>query len=341
MVGSNQHTTIRRALGAAGDSPNDGTVAKVGVTTRKLAKVSGLFYDILPSQCSRAYENMYAPKGDGLDARCGMARMHCEDLWSVFQDFADSNFKREFAINTHQRWFEMYLTVSLIRAGQKVACPKPGPDVLLNVDGRRIWIEAVCATSGQPGLPDSIRPPVFGQLTQEPTEQYVLRIRTALDEKQRKYRTYIQDGIVSCDDVTCVAINVYDVYGLDPYIHSHMMRSLYGIGDLQVEFSQQTGGIVDIGHGHVVSIRKSSGADVPVESFIDNSLKHVSAVLASHMDAFNRPSRLGEDFVLYPNLTGQRPWPQSVLNVGKEWRFEEFNDEWRGTLVEDYGSGDA
>ena len=277
---------------------------------------------------------MHMPKRDEFDPPCEMARAQCEDLWTDFRCLADSNFKREFAINTHQRWFEMYLTVSLIRAGHQVECPKPGPDVLLQVNDQRIWVEAVCATSGKQGLPESVRPPAFGQLTQEPVEQYVLRIRIALDEKQRKYRTYIQDGIVSGDDVTCVAIDVYDVYGIDPYVDKHMKNSLYGVGDQPVELPRRTGGIVDSGHGHVASIRKSSGADVPVEPFIDNSLKHVSAVLASHMDAFNRPSRLGDDFVLYPNLTAKNPWPQSVLNVGKEWSFEESDDEWNGTLIQ-------
>lgn len=177
--------------------------------------MGGLFYSALPSSCSRAYKNLHTPKGDDFDPLFAMARAHCEDLWTDFRHLADSNFKREFAINTHQRWFEMYLTVSLIRAGHQVKGPKPGPDVLMHVDDRRIWVEAVCATSGERGRPDSVPPPVFCQVRQEPTEQYVLRIRNALDEKQKKYRTYIQDGIVSCDDVTCVAINVFDVYELD------------------------------------------------------------------------------------------------------------------------------
>lgn len=131
---------------------------------------------------------MCVPKGDGFDVACAKARAHCEDLWSDFRDFADSNFKREFAINTHQRWFEMYVTVSLIRAG-------------------------------------------------------------------------------------------------------------------------------------------------PVKPFIDGSVEHVSAVLASRADAANLPSQLGDDFVLYPNLTCESPWPRRALCVGREWRFEESDDEWKGTLV--------
>lgn len=105
----------------------------------------GLFDGPLPSRHSLAYEGMYRPSGDHFRV-LSKARAHCEDLWIDFQEFADPNFRAEFAYRTHERWFEMYLTVSLIRAGHKVICRKPGPDILLKEDGRRIWIEATCAT---------------------------------------------------------------------------------------------------------------------------------------------------------------------------------------------------
>ena len=112
-----------------------------------------------------------------------------------------------------------------------------------------------------------------------------------------------------------------------------MKRSLYGIGDPLAELNRRTGSIVDFGHMQVEAVRKSSGAKVPVQPFVDGSVEHVSAVLGSHADAVNRASELGNDFVLYPNLTAKNPWPQRILNVGKEWRFDESDDEWRGTLV--------
>ena len=118
--------------------------------------MNGLFYGDLPSKCSKLYEGLHGPKGDRFDARFARAREHCEVLWSEFCEFADPNFKREFATKTHERWFEMYLTVSLDRAGYEVKCPKPGPDLLLHVGGKRIWIEAVCASSGELGRPDSV-----------------------------------------------------------------------------------------------------------------------------------------------------------------------------------------
>ena len=80
-----------------------------------------------------------------------MAKAHCEDLWSDFWEYADEHFVDEFRVNFHQRWFEMYLTVSFIRAGLAVESQNSGPDISLALGERRVWIEAVCATEGQMG----------------------------------------------------------------------------------------------------------------------------------------------------------------------------------------------
>ena len=273
---------------------------------------------------------------------CSRARAHCEDLWNDFRELADQNFKTEFASCTHARWFEMYLTVSLVRAGHEVTCPKPGPDILLQVGGRRIWIEAVCATSGESGRPDSVPRIEKGRVYREPTDQYVLRIRNALDEKQRKYQSYKENDVVSVGDVTVIAVNVYEVDGLGPHIGHHFLRSLYGIGDPIVYVGRDRGGVLETGNVSVEAVRKSSGADVGVRPFVDNSMGHISAVLGAHGgafvlgahdDAFNRTNRLGDDFVMYPNLTADSPWPEGLLRVGKEWCFHHTEGSWEGSLA--------
>src|SRR5690606_24441790 len=98
----------------------------------------------------------YAAMRSGANPVAIEARDHCEDLWRDYAPLADTNFRSQFPLHTHERWFEMYLTVALLRAGLNVQCPKPGPDVLLTIGDRRLWIEATCATAGAPGLPDSV-----------------------------------------------------------------------------------------------------------------------------------------------------------------------------------------
>ena len=84
------------------------------------------------------------------------ARERCEDLWSCYEPFADPHFLDEFPRQFHQRWFEMWLTGYLLRQGLRVECPYPGPDIGVELDGRRIWIEAVSPTAGEEGKPDSV-----------------------------------------------------------------------------------------------------------------------------------------------------------------------------------------
>ena len=296
--------------------------------------MSSLFFDALPSRCSSLYKKMYWAQGDEFDTVYSNARQHCEDLWSDFRSLADENFRREFAEHTHERWFEMYLTVSLVRAGYQVDCPKPGPDVLLDVDGRRVWVEAVCASSGKADLPDSVPKRQFGQVVREPTDQYVLRIRNSLEEKQKKYLHYFESGIVCRGDMVVVAINVYAVDGPGPYIDDHIKRSLYGVGDATLQFDRRSRSIVGVGHKTVLKVKKSSGASVGVQPFTDGSMAHVSAVLASHASALNLPDQLGGDFVLYPNLSAEKAWPHGILRLGSEWRFEEREEVGQGVRVE-------
>ena len=293
-----------------------------------------------PDNCSPMYEYMY--RGDG--GRAQDARKYCDDLWSVFHHHADPHFRREFPLRekTHQRWFEMYLTVALVRAGLDVCCPKPsGPDILLKVDERKIWVEATCPTGGLADSPNSIPPLVPDAVTREPVREYVLRILSSLDAKQKKLRKYIKDGIVAPGDMAVVAINTFGVDGPGPYMESHMKRSLYGIGDPVLHMERSTGSVNRISHQEVATIcklKKETGkpekVEIGTQPFLDGSIAHISGVLASQVDAFNRSTTLGGDLVLYPNLSGENVSPPGALKLGHEWRFREHPDRWEGFLVE-------
>jgi type I restriction enzyme S subunit len=77
-----------------------------------------------------------------------------------------------------------------------LSCPKPGPDILLEHEGNRVWIEAVEATNGVPGLTDTVIEPNPDGSGRIPEEKLVLRYTNAITEKYRKYRGYLREGII-------------------------------------------------------------------------------------------------------------------------------------------------
>jgi len=284
-----------------------------------------------PINACPAYNNLRAARSENSAA----AREHCEDLWRTFEPFADEHFLTQFPLSLHERWFEMYLAVSLIRAGYNVQCPKPGPDVLLTIGDQRIWIEAVCAKAGEAGLPDSVPQPQFAVDGEEPVmrrtpkDQMTLRIRNSLHVKEQKFRHYLYNNIVRPTDVTVISINVHDV----PYawvdMDELMQRSLYGLGDIAFAVNRNTRAIEDRRRLHRPVIEKQSTREpVEVQPFIDGSMAHISAVLGSREDAGNLPSRLGDGFALFPNLTATIPWPSNSISLGEEWLFEQAADGW-------------
>ena len=203
---------------------------------------------------------------------------------------------------------------------------------MLKLKNQRIWVEATCASSGEPGNPNSIPPRIPNKARREPAEKYVLRIRSSLEEKQKKIQEYIEKGIILRNEPRIVAINAHEIDGLGPYIDQHFRLALYGIGDITCTIDRRNSGIVRIDHADEESVPKSSGARVSVQPFIGGSHKHISAVLASDVCAATQPANLGDDFALYSNLECHRSCPQPLTQVGKQWQFIEDSHRWKGVL---------
>jgi hypothetical protein len=129
----------------------------------------------------------------------------CQYLWRVFERHADKEFCKELRSTFDARYWEMYLTTSLIFAGYAVTCPKPGPDVGILYEGQRIWFEATSPTRGAPDKPDSVGEVVYGQVPEDKiTLRYLNSISTKYDER---YANWLKKGIVSDKDAFVIAIN--------------------------------------------------------------------------------------------------------------------------------------
>lgn len=275
---------------------------------------------------------LYRALRDAINSHCKAAREHCDELWRAFARHADEHFVAAFPWHLHERWFEMYLTIALERAGFQVHCPKPGPDIAITVDGRRVWIEATCAGPGAVGSPDSVPPPVYADSGEMPTiqgrpvHQSVLRILSSLDTKDRAFRRYRENGLIAADDITLVAINVFQIPGAWGDVDDLFQRALFGRAGKQLWIRRETDAVVRSEWLYQEAIAKqSSGKPVTVVPFADGSRSGVSGVIASGTDVLNRdwpPARLGASMVLFPNMTACVQYPPGLIPLGVEFKVE-------------------
>jgi hypothetical protein len=289
-------------------------------------RVASTLFEVLPSGASRAYKNLRDPPSENA-AKC---RAYCDSLWDRFRPYADAHFPQDFAVHTHQRFWEMYLSATLLDAGHMIIAPKPGPDFGLMQYGRRIWIEAVAATPGALGKPDSVPQlePQEGKMTSGyvPQDKIVLRCTSAIAAKfPTQYKKHLELGLIHPDDCYVIAVNHAETYhfvdvGTPPY----MLRAVLGLGSHFVTIDRTSGEIASQGVQYRGSISKATGTLVETRLFLSSQSAPVSAVIGSvttigtpvHLGQHN----MGQDFLLIHNPTARNALPEEFLIRGQEVR---------------------
>lgn len=255
------------------------------------------------------------------------AREFAESLWDRFRRFADPHFLTEVRRDFHPRFWEMYLTCALQDfanwQGSTLSCPKPGPDILLERDGSRVWVEAVTATNGIYGRPDSVVEPNPDGSGKIPEEKLVLRYANAISEKYRKYQGYLRDGTIHRNDAFVIAINgaalSYKWTQAENDV-PRFLKAVYPLGVYQLLLDRRTGKIVGRQNEPRFNIVKASGANVATMSFLERRSRGISAILGSSADVMGHSLALGFDFELAHNPKSRAPIADFVIPAKKAWR---------------------
>jgi hypothetical protein len=235
------------------------------------------------------------------------ARYHCEYLWILFQAHADDKYGEQIRHEFDARYWEMYLTTSLILAGHSVTCPKPqGPDVGIVYKGQRIWFEATSPTGGKPGEPDSIGEAKNGKV---PEEKIILRYTNSIATKYKEqYASWLKKGIVSESDALVIALNPrsvpHDNIDTDP---ARILQAAFRVGQPYATVNPETMKVVGVGYKFRDKIQKGpkgekkKRSEVQTGVFQTGEYPALSGLLCSRVDAANHPGEMGDDFQLVPN----------------------------------------
>ena len=261
-------------------APNNGEPLKC-----KVISMTKLLFDSDYCRASNKYSNLRgAIEGTRLHVR-----QMLETLWSEYRPYADSQFPTKFAVETEQRFWEMYLTCYLLEHGKHVI-PRDDPrtkgkgdcpDIAINDGSRIVWVESVAPTSGDPNNRNSVPPLAtnspedeeFSAHTVNP-ELIVLRVTSALKDKREQIAKYREQGLIHPNDLSIIAISggaIDTSFLVDDIIEA--AQAVYPIGNQYVTVNVASGEPVDSGRVRSQSIPKvtKGGGTTPIcqNAFLD------------------------------------------------------------------------
>lgn len=267
---------------------------------------------------TRDLDNYYARRG----------RENCERLWEVYEPYADPEFLTEIRSHFDARYWEMYLTTSLIDQGYKVSCPKPGPDVGIRFNGAPIWFEATSPTRGADGTPDQVPEWQDGVVQNVPNEKMVLRYLNSISEKyHHQYASWVKQRIIKSSDAFVVAINPRQLgFEHGDARPPRILQAAFAIGNPYAVIEPKAMKVIRTGYQFRDKIEKSSGATVATGVFLQDEYSGLSGLLCSRVDVANQPDKMGADFQLVPNPKARAPlWTEFRLR-GDYYKIDRTKD---------------
>jgi hypothetical protein len=265
------------------------------------------------------------------EERLAELKSYTENLWGVYHHYADKDFPKQLSQDFHARFWEMYLTCTLVHKSFNVV-PKltkaKGPDIKVDNASITIWIEAVTPTSGDPSKPDSVSYPRMGVAQQVPDEQIILRYCSAIHDKYfDKYFKYLEDGIIRIEDCYVIALNGCRIpWPGSDYEPPRIVRSVLPFGWQVVTVDTSSHKVVNRGYQYRAYLRKASDEKVDTDIFVKTEYSHISAVLFSKVDVANRTSTMGGDFIIVRNPLALSKLPDEFPKVGREYKAQLSGD---------------
>jgi len=244
-----------------------------------------------------------------------------ETLWRTYRPHADQHFREDACAHFQQRFWEMYLGVTLINHGFTIdAGGKKGPEFYIKEQDLKIWTEAIAPGPGEGA--DAVPEIEYGRpiATRVPSEEILLRFRHAIQEKHREYVKYLNENVVAKDDPYIIAVNSKRIRAIvsDPEL-PFIVKSVFPFGNSFVVWDTKEERMVDRSHSFRDSIDKKSGSKVSTDVFLDPEYAGISAILDSKVGVLNRPKVFGSEFILVHNPLARNQLRLGFLGFGVEY----------------------
>lgn len=243
-------------------------------------------------------------------------------LWSIYEPYADKHFLHQIKYNFHARTWEMYLGNIFLLNKLDIETLDNGPDIKIKSFYKPIFVEATVANKGD-GI-DAVPEPLYNIGAMDvPHDQMLMRLTSSLKYKFEKYEKYIGNSIISKDDSFIIAINRGSLEHPDTDIPL-ILKALFSIGYLAIKhpIGEPHGDKTETFLTRRQDVGKIGGNKIPLNFFEDKSHAGISAVIYSTKDVLNHPEETGSDCILVHNPNAKNPIDLNDFNFFKQWVLE-------------------
>lgn len=275
---------------------------------------------------NQAYKNIRDYQGYHHD------KLFIEGLWKQFEPYADSNFEQCFKDpeQMNSKFWEMYLTCSLIRNGQSISSSDSGPDIVVKNFPKDILIEAVCPQKGE--TIDAVQPLKNNEVVEVREEPFILRIQNSIDNKINQYENWLTQGLVEKDLPFIVAISGMNIQHFTDYedLPPWILKAITNIGKYFISFSTKLNQIVKDGYYEERNVEKLNGEVFNKDIFSNPKFNILSGIIYSRVNLLNHnKSYMTEDYLLIKNPNAVNPIHQkfnwisrTIIQNDKGWTYE-------------------
>jgi hypothetical protein len=274
-----------------------------------------------------APDPIYRNTRDGREDCHARGRAYLERLWHTCAEYIDQDAQSKATRDLISVFWELQLAHALTSAGKRLAPRRhlayknsKGPDLFAE-DDPGVWVEAVVVRAGDG--PDKLEYPEAMKAYRYNPDGVVLRLRSAIRDKSAKIYGYIADGTIKPGQATIVAISgvilPHRYSGITP---PEILRAVYPANNPVLEIDRVTRAVTDKYLEYRDRVKKTRGAEVATDFFLNSESAHISAVLFGESDWVNPPDPPGADFRLVHNSAAITALPDGWLPLGDEywWR---------------------
>lgn len=211
-----------------------------------------------------------------------------ESIWS------DSNFLIEFCGSDIKYFRSRLWEVILHEEFRKYriladVAPSKGPDFKLVINGRIVWVEAVCPEPKDIPLETLEYPKEIGRVkvTSRPNNEILLRYSAAIFDKKRKIDSYFASGVICDGDAVVIAVDgrwlnahvVSSFFGVSQL--PAVLEAVYPIGPIGIAINPFDMSVVSSGSQYRKEVEKKNGSSVNLEPFLTEDYRRISAVIGA------------------------------------------------------------